>query len=77
MMAIGQIMRCHEAIKQHVVGGESVGPAPRQHGERLVVILADDDLDTEVLFVRDRPHRRLVGGAGGEYQRRDDHLDQA
>jgi hypothetical protein len=33
------------------------------------VIRTDDKLDAEVLPVRDRPHRGLVGGAGGHDDR--------
>jgi len=45
VVAIGQIVRRHKAVQQHVIGGKSAGPTRQQHRERLVVISANDDLD--------------------------------
>ena len=69
MVLVAQSGCRQQAVEQHVVRGEGVGFAFLQHGERFGVVIADQKLDAEMLFVRDRPHRGLVGRAGGHDDR--------
>src|SRR5690348_12773923 len=67
MVPVTSARGSHQPVEQHVVGGESMGPAVVQYGKRLSVVLADEKFDAEMLFFGDGAHRRFVGRAGGYY----------